>query len=114
MRNSPSAAAASYSDASAAVRIDELATCQPPQPVVRERALENLVLLCKNCPGSLHFINGIFESHRNRAPVVLIASQVSTNELGIDFPQEVEFEPVYRNCSVFCEMLHNPTEARRM
>jgi len=65
-------------------------------------------------PGSLHFINGIFESHRNRAPVVLIASQVSTNELGIDFPQEVEFEPIYRNCSVFCEMLHNPTEARRM
>jgi pyruvate dehydrogenase (quinone) len=65
-------------------------------------------------PGSLHFINGIFESHRNRAPVVLIASQISTNELGIDFPQEVEFEPVYRNCSVFCEMLHNPTEARRM
>jgi pyruvate dehydrogenase (quinone) len=41
---------------------------------------------------------------------VLIASQISTNELGIDFPQEVEFEPVYRNCSVFCEMLHNPTE----
>jgi pyruvate dehydrogenase (quinone) len=41
-------------------------------------------------PGSLHFINGIFESHRNRAPIVLIASQVASNELGIDFPQEVE------------------------
>jgi pyruvate dehydrogenase (quinone) len=27
-------------------------------------------------PGSLHFINGLFESHRNRAPVVLIASQI--------------------------------------
>jgi pyruvate dehydrogenase (quinone) len=38
-------------------------------------------------PGSLHFINGLFESHRNRAPVVLIASQVNSNELGIDFPQ---------------------------
>src|ERR1700678_67430 len=62
-------------------------------------------------PGSLHFINGIFESHRNRAPVVLIASQVSSSELGIDFPQEVEFKPIYRACSVYCEELINPAEA---
>jgi pyruvate dehydrogenase (quinone) len=65
-------------------------------------------------PGSLHFINGLFESHRNRAPVVLIASQVNSNELGIDFPQEVDFEPIYRSCSVFCEPLTNPGEARRL
>lgn len=65
-------------------------------------------------PGSLHFINGIFEANRNRAPVVLIASQVITNELGIDFPQEVDFKSVYQSCSVFCEMLINPSEARRM
>jgi len=65
-------------------------------------------------PGSLHFINGIFESNRNRAPLVLIASQVATNELGIDFPQEVDFKPLYSQCSVFCETLTNPTEARRL
>ena len=65
-------------------------------------------------PGSLHFVNGIFESHRNRAPVVLIASQVSTSELGIDYPQEVDFKPIYSGCSVFCEMLINPAEAKRM
>ena len=65
-------------------------------------------------PGSLHFINGIYESNRNRAPLVLIASQVATNELGIDFPQEVEFKPIYSHCSVFCEALINPTEARRL
>jgi pyruvate dehydrogenase (quinone) len=65
-------------------------------------------------PGSLHFINGLFESHRNRAPVVLIASQVNSNELGIDFPQEVDFQPIYRCCSVFCELLANPGEARRL
>src|ERR1700688_191881 len=59
-------------------------------------------------PGSLHFINGLFESHRNRAPVVLIASQVNSGELGIDFPQEVDFTRIYRTCSVFCELLANP------
>ncbi len=65
-------------------------------------------------PGSLHFINGIFEAHRNRAPVVLIATQVSTHEMGIDFPQEVDLQPIYKPCSVFCEVLANPAEARRM
>ncbi len=65
-------------------------------------------------PGSLHFINGIFEANRNRVPVVLIASQVITSEIGIDFPQEVDFKSVYQSCSVFCEMLINPAEARRM
>ncbi len=65
-------------------------------------------------PGSLHFINGLFESHRNRAPVLLIASQVNSGELGIDFPQEVDFTRIYRTCSVFCETLNNPGEARRL
>src|SRR5271168_5181169 len=75
----------------------------------------NLTACAGSCgPGSLHFINGLFESHRNRAPVILIASQVNSNELGIDFPQEVDFQPIYRTCSVFCEMIINPGEARRL
>lgn len=59
-------------------------------------------------PGSLHFINGLFESHRNRAPVVLIASQVTNDEVGFDFPQEVDFKPIYQHCSVFCEEIRSP------
>ena len=75
----------------------------------------NLTACAGSCgPGSLHFINGLFESHRNRAPVVLIASQVNSYELGIDFPQEVDFQSIYRTCSVFCEILTSPGEARRM
>ncbi|WP_159982261.1 MULTISPECIES: thiamine pyrophosphate-dependent enzyme [unclassified Novosphingobium] len=65
-------------------------------------------------PGSLHFINGLFESHRNRAPVVLIASQIIRDELGFDFPQEVDFKAVYASCSVFCEEIRTPAQARRM
>ena len=64
-------------------------------------------------PGSLHFINGLFESHRNRAPVVLIASQITSDERDFDFPQEVDFEPIYRNCSVFCSEIRSPRQARR-
>ena len=65
-------------------------------------------------PGSLHFINGLFESHRNRAPVVLVASQIVREELGFDFPQEVDFKAVYGSCSVFCEEIRTPGQARRM
>lgn len=65
-------------------------------------------------PGSLHFINGVFESNRNRAPMVLIASQIVTPELGMEFPQEVDFKAVYGSCSVFCEQVHSPEQARRV
>jgi pyruvate dehydrogenase (quinone) len=64
-------------------------------------------------PGSLHFINGIFEANRNRAPVILIASQVIRDELGFDFIQEVDFKRVYESCSVFCDMIYTPEQARR-
>jgi pyruvate dehydrogenase (quinone) len=65
-------------------------------------------------PGSLHFVNGLFESHRNRAPVVLIASQIVRDELGFAFPQEVDFKPIYSGASVFCEEIRTPASARRM
>lgn len=77
--------------------------------------LTNELALCAgSCgPGSLHFINGLFESHRNRAPVVLIASQIVRDELGFDFPQEVDFRAIYESCSVFCEEIRTPEQARR-
>ncbi len=75
----------------------------------------NLAACAGSCgPGSLHFINGLFESHRNRAPVVLIASQIVRDELGFDFPQEVDFKSIYAACSVFCEEICTPAQARRM
>src|SRR3954468_7766861 len=64
----------------------------------------NLAAVAGSCgPGSLHFINGIFEANRNRAPVILIASQSIRDELGFDFIQEVAFKQIYKSCSVFCD-----------
>lgn len=65
-------------------------------------------------PGSLHFINGIYESHRNGAPVVLIASQIGRAEQGLQFPQEVDQKKIYEQCSVFCEAISHPEQARRI
>jgi hypothetical protein len=58
--------------------------------------LNRLTAVAGSCgPGSLHFINGLYEANRNRAPVILIASQVVQRELGFDFIQEVDFKAVY-------------------
>ena len=77
--------------------------------------MERLTAVAGSCgPGSLHFINGLYEANRNRAPVILIASQVVRRELGFDFIQEVDFKSVYRGCSVFCEMITTPESALRL
>jgi pyruvate dehydrogenase (quinone) len=74
-----------------------------------------LALCAGSCgPGSLHFVNGVWESNRNRAPVVLIASQIMRDELGFEFPQEVDFKALYDQGTVFCEEIRTPTQARRM
>jgi pyruvate dehydrogenase (quinone) len=65
-------------------------------------------------PGSLHFLNGIFESHRNGAPLVLVASNVDRAEEGLGFPQEVDQRKLYEQCSVFCERIAHPDQARRI
>jgi pyruvate dehydrogenase (quinone) len=77
--------------------------------------MDRLTAVAGSCgPGSLHFINGLYEANRNRAPVILIASQVLRREIGFDFIQEVDFKSVYQDCSVFCEMMTTPEQARRM
>ena len=77
--------------------------------------LNRLTAVAGSCgPGSLHFINGLYEANRNRAPVILIASQVVRRELGFDFIQEVDFKAVFKGCSVFCEMVLMPEQARRL
>lgn len=78
--------------------------------------LTGRIALCAgSCgPGSLHFINGVWESNRNRAPVVLIASQIVQDELGFDFPQEVDFKAIYAKGTVFCEEIRTPAQAKRM
>jgi pyruvate dehydrogenase (quinone) len=64
-------------------------------------------------PGSLHFINGLYEANRNRAPVVLIATQIVRKDLGFQSIQEIDFNDVFKGCSVYCEMIVTPEQARR-
>jgi pyruvate dehydrogenase (quinone) len=64
-------------------------------------------------PGSLHFINGLYEANRNRAPVILIATQIVRQDLGFESIQEIDLVEVFKGCSVYCEMIVTPEQARR-
>src|SRR5258706_5803320 len=54
-------------------------------------------------PGNLHLIQGLYNSHRNRAPVFTIAGQVPTRFLGTEYFQETHPERIFRDCSHYCE-----------
>ena len=74
----------------------------------------NLTACAGSCgPGSLHFINGLYEANRNRAPVVLIATRIVRGDIGFQSIQEVDLVEVYKGCSVFSEMILTPEQARR-
>ena len=48
--------------------------------------MDRLTAVAGSCgPGSLHFINGLYEANRNRAPVILIASW-QWRDAGSEFP----------------------------
>src|SRR6202162_4546988 len=64
-------------------------------------------------PGSLHFINGLYEANRNRAPVILIATQIVRQDLGFESIQEINFDAVFKGCSVYGEMILAPDQALR-
>src|SRR5271169_2239466 len=76
--------------------------------------MDRLTAMAGSCgPGSLHFINGLYEANRNRAPVILIATQIVRQDIGFSSVQEVDLTAVYKDCSVFCEMILTPEQARR-
>lgn len=81
-----------------------------------EAMITNKLTACAgSCgPGSLHLINGLYESNRNNAPVLVIASQLAASSMGTGFPQEVDFLKVYQDTSVYCQMVNQPDQAQRI
>ena len=58
-------------------------------------------------PGNLHLINGLFDCHRSRVPVLAIAAQIPSSEIGIDYFQATPPEVLFRECSHYVELVSN-------
>src|SRR5256886_4840946 len=65
-------------------------------------------------PGNLHLINGLFESHRNRVPVLAIAAQIPSPEIGSSYFQETHPSILFRACSHYCELISQPAQMPRV
>jgi pyruvate dehydrogenase (quinone) len=59
-------------------------------------------------PGNLHLINGLFDCHRSRVPVLAIAAHIPSSEIGIDYFQATHPESLFRECSHYVELVSNP------
>jgi pyruvate dehydrogenase (quinone) len=64
-------------------------------------------------PGNLHLINGLYDCHRNRVPVLAIAAHIPSPEIGSGYFQETHPEILFRECSHHCELVSSPAQMPR-
>ena|SRR5215467_4473106 len=65
-------------------------------------------------PGNLHLINGLYDCHRSRVPVLAIAAQIPSPEIGSGYFQETHPEHLFAQCSHYCELVSQPEQMPRV
>jgi len=71
-------------------------------------ATGELTVCAGSCgPGNLHLINGLFDCHRNHVPVLAIAAQIPSSEIGLNYFRETHPQELFKECSHFIELVTN-------
>src|SRR6266404_5281116 len=65
-------------------------------------------------PGNLHLINGLYDCHRSRVPVLAIAAQIPSAEIGSGYFQETHPEHLFKECSHYCELISGANQMPRV
>ncbi|WP_128379004.1 pyruvate dehydrogenase [Streptomyces cavernae] len=65
-------------------------------------------------PGNLHLINGLFDAHRSMAPVVALAAQIPSSEIGTGYFQETHPDRLFQECSHYSELISTPRQMPRV
>ncbi|MFG3349457.1 pyruvate dehydrogenase [Streptomyces sp. NPDC048018] len=65
-------------------------------------------------PGNLHLVNGLYDAHRSMAPVLALASQIPSSEIGLGYFQETHPDQLFRECSHYSELISNPRQMPRL
>jgi len=75
----------------------------------------SLAVCAGSCgPGNLHLINGLYDCHRSRVPVLAIAAQIPSHEIGSGYFQETRPEHLFAQCSHYCELVSQPDQMPRV
>ncbi|MBX0290861.1 ubiquinone-dependent pyruvate dehydrogenase [Hymenobacter sp. HSC-4F20] len=64
-------------------------------------------------PGNTHLLNGLYDCHRSRVPVLAIAAQIPSVEIGTQYFQETHPENTFKECSAYCELIGHPDQTVR-
>ena len=74
-----------------------------------------LAVCAASCgPGNLHLINGLFDANRSRVPVLAIAAHIPREEIGGGYFQETHPQELFRECSVYRELISVPEQLPRV
>jgi pyruvate dehydrogenase (quinone) len=65
-------------------------------------------------PGNLHLINGLFDCHRSRVPVLAIAAHIPSPEIGSGYFQETHPQTLFQECSHYCELIAGAKQMPRV
>jgi pyruvate dehydrogenase (quinone) len=65
-------------------------------------------------PGNMHLVNGLYDCHRTRVPVLAIAAQIPSSEIGSGYFQETNPEHLFAQCSYYCELVSHPEQMPRV
>ena len=65
-------------------------------------------------PGNLHLINGLYDCQRSRTPVLAIAAQIPTSEIGTNYFQETSPEKIFEGCSHYCGVVSDVEQLPRV
>ncbi|MFG2353323.1 pyruvate dehydrogenase [Streptomyces sp. NPDC048521] len=65
-------------------------------------------------PGNLHLINGLYDAHRSMAPVLALASQIPSGEIGLGYFQETHPDRLFQECSHYSELISSPQQMPRL
>jgi pyruvate dehydrogenase (quinone) len=75
----------------------------------------SLAVCAASCgPGNLHLINGLFDCHRSRVPVLAIAAHIPSGEIGSNYFQETHPQNLFKECSDYCEMAGSAEQMPRV
>jgi pyruvate dehydrogenase (quinone) len=75
----------------------------------------SLAVCAGSCgPGNMHLINGLYDCHRSRVPVLAIAAHIPSNEIGSGYFQETHPERLFLDCSHYCELVSQPGQMPRV
>ena len=75
----------------------------------------NIAVCAGSCgPGNLHLINGLFDCHRNRVPVLAIAAHIPSTEVGTGYFQETQPQALFKDCSHYIGVISDANQVPRI